>query len=72
MSYRVSDKIPLSLLVAFRTFGRDGYYEAIGREGDKAKMELKRAYSTYIQLAYDFDLTQDWLLAARVGTPRSG
>ena len=67
VSYRVSDKIPLSLLVAFRTFGRDGYYEAIGREGDKAEMELKRAYSTYIQLAYDFDLTQDWLLAARVG-----
>lgn len=67
MSYRVSDKIPLSFLVAFRTFGRDGYYEAIGREGDKAEMELKRAYSTYIQLAYDFDLTQDWLLAARVG-----
>ena len=67
VSYRVSDKIPLSLLVAFRTFGRDGYYEAIGREGDKAEMELKRAYSTYIQLAYDFDLTQDWLLATRVG-----
>lgn len=67
VSYRISDKIPLSLLVAFRTFGRDGYYEAIGREGDKAEMELKRAYSTYIQLAYDFDLTQDWLLAARVG-----
>ena len=68
VSYRISDKIPLSLLVAFRTFGRDGYYEeAIGQEGDEAEMELKRAYSTYIQLAYDFDLTQDWLLAARVG-----
>ena len=25
VSYRVSDKIPLSCLVAFRTFGRDGY-----------------------------------------------
>jgi hypothetical protein len=29
--------------------------------------ELKRAYSTYIELGYDFDLTHDWLLAARFG-----
>ena len=29
--------------------------------------EPKRAYSTYIELGSDFDLTQDWLLAARVG-----
>ena len=75
ISYRVSDKIPLSCLVAFRTFGRDGYYEDAslqlsGRptgyslEGEKV---LKRAYSTYIELGYDFDLTQDWMLAARVG-----
>ena len=75
ISYRVSDKIPLSCLVAFRTFGRDGYYEDAslqlsGRptgyslEGEKV---LKRAYSTYIELGYDFNLTQDWMLAARVG-----
>ena len=58
ISYRISDRIPLSCLVSFRTFGRDGYLQ----DG-----ELKRAYSTYIELGYDFDLTHDWLLAARVG-----
>lgn len=58
VSYRVSDRIPLSCLVACRTFGRDGY---------EMNGELKRAYSTYIELGYDFDLTHDWLLAARLG-----
>ena len=58
VSYRVSDQIPLSVLVACRTFSRDGYWE---------NGALKRAYSTYIELGYDFDLTQNWLLAARVG-----
>lgn len=75
ISYRVSDKIPLSCLVAFRTFGRDGYYEDASLQFSERTMgysleekgELKRAYSTYIELGYDFDLTQDWLLAARVG-----
>lgn len=58
VSYRVSDRIPLSCLIACRTFGRDGY---------EINGELKRAYSTYIELGYDFDLTHDWLLAARFG-----
>lgn len=58
ISYRVSDRIPLSCLVAMRTFGRDGY-EVNGK--------LKRAYSTYIELGYDFDLGENWMLAARVG-----
>ena len=58
VSYRVSDRIPLSFLVSFRTFGRDGYM---------LNGELKRAYSTYLELGYDFDLTQNWMLAARVG-----
>ena len=60
VSYRVSDRLPLSCLVAFRTFGRDGYWVSdIG--------ELKRAYSTYIELGYDFALGEDWQLDARVG-----
>ena len=75
ISYRVSDKIPLSCLVAFRTFGRDGYYVDVndgayvpfGDVTNLADVTLKRAYSTYIELGYDFDLTQDWMLAARVG-----
>ena len=75
VSYRVSDQIPLSILVACRTFSRDGYYVSIADGGyvDVSNMPvltgvaLKRAYSTYIELVYDFDLTQNWLLAARVG-----
>lgn len=59
MSYRVSNKLPLSILVAMRTFGRDGYMLEDGT--------LKMAYSTYFELGYDFDLTHDWILAARVG-----
>lgn len=58
VSYRVSDKLPLSCLVAFRTFGRDGYYV------DGA---LKRAYSSYIELGYDFALGENWQLDARLG-----
>lgn len=58
VSYRVSDRIPLSVLVAWRTFGRDGYMQ----DG-----VLRRAYSTYIEAGYDFALPCDWLLAARVG-----
>ena len=75
ISYRVSDRIPLSCLVAFRTFGRDGYYVDVNDGeyvplGDVTNLDavtLKRAYSTYIELGYDFDLTHDWMLAARVG-----
>ena len=75
VSYRVSDKIPLSCLVAFRTFGRDGYYVSnsdgqyvpLGDVTNLDAVTLKRAYSTYIELGYDFDLTHDWMLAARVG-----
>lgn len=76
VSYRVSDKIPLNVLVACRTFSRDGYYVSLldGEYVDIAdktvlsNVTLKRAYSTYIELGYDFDLTQNWMLAARVGT----
>lgn len=71
ISYRVSDRLPLSVLVACRTFSRDGYYEnaslELGENSIETQGELKRAYSTYIELGYDFDLGQDWLLAARVG-----
>ena len=75
ISYRVSDRIPLSCLVAFRTFGRDGYYASLA-DGKKVDIVgdiipgdvfLKRAYSTYIELGYDFALGQDWQLDVRVG-----
>ena len=56
-------------LCAVRTFSRDGYYEAIGQEGDKATGEMvwKRAYSTYIELGVDQTFDHNWSLAARVG-----
>ena len=58
ISYRVSDNLPLSIMLCTRTFGRDGYY----KDG-----ELKRAYSSYIELGYDFNLPHDLCLAARLG-----
>ena len=56
-------------LCAVRTFARDGYYEAIGQEGDKATGEMvwKRAYSTYIELGVDQTFDHNWSLAARLG-----
>lgn len=59
IAYRLSDRIPLSILVGCRTFGRDGYYDQNG--------ELKRAYSSYIEVGYDFDLKENWLLNLRLG-----
>lgn len=59
ISYRISDQIPLRILLACRTFGRDGYYTQAG--------ELKRAYSSYIELGYDVQLKEDWLLNLQVG-----
>ncbi len=47
-------------LCAFRTFGRDGYYV----EGNE---ELKRAYSTYIEVGVDQTFGQNWSLVARLG-----
>ena len=56
-------------LCAVRTFARDGYYEAIGQEGDKETGEMvwKRAYSTYIELGVDQTFDHNWSLAARLG-----
>lgn len=59
IGYRISDRIPLHILLACRTFGRDGYYTQSG--------ELKRAYSSYIELGYDVDLKENWLLNLQLG-----
>lgn len=67
VAYRVSDRLPLSVLVGVRTFGRDGYNVEVTGENGNVETELKRAYSTYIELGYDFDLGADWQLAARLG-----
>lgn len=50
----------INALCGVRTFGRDGYY-------DEATGQLKRAYSTYIEVGCDQELGADWTLAARVG-----
>lgn len=49
----------LNALCAFRTFGRDGYYDE--------QLGLKRAYSTYIEVGCDQELGQNWMLSAKVG-----
>ena len=67
VAYRVSDRLPLSVLVGVRTFGRDGYNVEVTGENGNVETVLKRAYSTYIELGYDFDLGADWQLAARLG-----
>lgn len=59
IAYRISDKIPLSMLLATRTFGRDGYIDQQGN--------LHRAYSSYIELGYDFTWGKNWLLTTRLG-----
>lgn len=58
IAYRISNQLPLSILIACRTFGRDGYID---------NGTLKRAYSTYIELGYDFNLTHDWTLQTHIG-----
>ena len=58
VGYRISDRVPLSLLWCTRTFGRDGYL--VGGE-------LKRAYSTYIEARYDQPLPLDITLTALIG-----
>ena len=58
VGYRISDRVPLSLLWCTRTFGRDGYM--VGGE-------LKRAYSTYIEARYDQPLPLDMTLTALIG-----
>ena len=59
IAYRVSDRIPLSILVGCRTFVRGGYLDENG--------ELKRAYSSYIELGYDFAMKENWALLLRLG-----
>ena len=59
----------INALCGVRTFGRDGYYEAIGDEAMRLEGDsvLKRAYSTYIEVGFDQELGADWTLAARLG-----
>lgn len=58
LKYCVSEKIPLRFLWGTRFSGRDGYYQ---------DARLRRAYSTYIELGYDFALPWELILQARLG-----
>lgn len=57
--YRVSSKLPLSILWCTRFTGRDGYIADDGK--------LRRAWSSYLEVGYDFALPYQMTLAARVG-----
>ena len=58
VKYRISDQVPLRVMWCTRVWGRDGYLS----EG-----VLKRAYSTYIEVAYDHSLPQDMTLSGTIG-----
>ena len=61
----VIEKIPLSVDWYTTLWGGDGYVDEQGA--------LKRAYSTYIQVGYDFELPFGTIIGARVGlTPWLG
>ena len=59
IGYKVSSKLPLSILWCTRTFGRDGWNDADGTR--------HRAYSSYCELGYDFTLPWQLRLEARLG-----
>ncbi|MCR4665447.1 MAG: hypothetical protein K5660_08795, partial [Paludibacteraceae bacterium] len=68
VKYRVSDALPLSILWCTRTWGRDGYMETqYNKLGVPVSQELKRAYSSYLELGYDINLPKSLCLEARVG-----
>ena len=57
--YKVSSKLPLSILWCTRFTSRDGYLLEDGT--------VKRAWSSYLELGYDFALPYDMTLSARLG-----
>ena len=57
--YKVSSKLPLSILWCTRFTSRDGYLLEDG--------SVKRAWSSYLELGYDFALPYDMTLSARLG-----
>lgn len=68
VKYRVSDALPISILWCTRTWGRDGYYVPIYNSLDiPVGLELKRAYSSYLELGYDFYFQHNLSLEARLG-----
>lgn len=79
IKYRVSNQLPISILWCTRTFGRDGYtVDAAGNQisssafyaltkAEQDKCELKRAYSSYLELGYDLALPKNLNMELRLG-----
>ena len=76
LAYRVSDRLPLLIEWYTHLAGSDGY--VVDRSGDfvaahmnpgdeTADLRIKRAFSTYIQLGYEFKLPYDIYLPLQVG-----
>jgi len=62
VKYRVSNKLPLHVMWCFRTFGKDYYEITDGQNSIK-----KRAYSSYLELGYEFALPYELNLMLNVG-----
>ena len=79
IKYKVSSKLPLTIMWCTRTWGRDGYM--IDGDGNKIDPSLyngltpdqqelcsvKRAYSSYFEVSYDFHLPYDVTLTTSLG-----
>lgn len=79
IKYKVSSKLPLTLLWCTRTWGRDGYmidgkgnqiscadYNEMTEEA-KSLCGVKRAYSSYFEINYDWRLPHDITMSTAVG-----
>jgi len=60
--YRISDKLPLHIMWCTRTFGRD-YYNV----NENENVNKKRAYSSYLEVGYEFRLPYEMTLFANLG-----
>ncbi len=57
--YTVSSKLPLTIMWCTRFAGRDGYLDGNG--------DLKRAYSSYLEIKYSYALPYSMAISATVG-----
>jgi len=67
IKYRISNKLPLHVMFCTRTFGRDGYPVNERIEDGKTVWDRKRAYSSYIEVGYEFALPYQMTLYTNLG-----
>jgi len=63
VKYRVSNKLPLHVMWCTRTWGRDGYVHV----NENGNANRKRAYSSYLEVGYEFALPYEMTLFANLG-----